>query len=499
MNSGAQMSAADLIKRLNFLVADGNLDLEDIETALRAVDGDGLQDDEYEALYDAISNFADRMEPVVRQYLAERLGGRPVQLVPRVLLGPVPRGERPDRFQPRHEVMRLQEALSALGRPLKADGDYGPATTAAVQAFQAEGGLSASGWVDSPTLLALNAALDAAGHPLLDLTPRARIRPDRVLAMKNGANTADNTAVQTALSALAAHYGEPALQLTADGQFGPRTETAVKALQRRWLLPETGIVDDTTLGAINLALEVAGQPAITLAGGVGLGKVELHFFPGSHELKVYVVSGGRLLDTYAMTGGRAQAADDPNSAVDYSPSPAGRYDVVEVSPHVAASWAWSYVPYGADLREVGGEVEYRDLGGVWRVATGPRSVFAGRSPAPLPRECYLGPDGRVAPVWRYSDFGHLRGRLRSRRTGNLMTHMIHSSADQEETRAYFADTDALLKPEAALATLRLSHGCEHVHPRDVDEMVAKGYLAPGVILVIHGYDESWAGASALVG
>jgi hypothetical protein len=283
VNPGAQMSAADLIKRLNFLVADGNLDLEDIETALRAVDHDGLQDDEAEALRDAISDFADRMEPAVLKYLAERLGGRPVQLVPRVLLGPVPRGERPDRFQPRHEVMRLQEALSALGRPLKADGDYGPATTAAVQAFQAEGGLSATGWVDSPTLLALNAALGAAGRPLLDLTPRARIRPDRVLAMKNGANAADNTAVQTALSALAAHYGEPALQLTADGQFGPRTEAAVKALQRRWLLPETGIVDDTTLAAINLALEIAGQPAIALVGGVGLGKVELHFFPGSHE------------------------------------------------------------------------------------------------------------------------------------------------------------------------------------------------------------------------
>ncbi len=74
-----------------------------------------------------------------------------------------------------------------------------------------------------------------------------------------------------------------------------------------------------------------------------------------------------------------------------------------------------------------------------------------------------------------------------------MTHMIHSSPDQEETRRYFTDTDALLDPSAALATLRQSHGCEHVHPRDVDEMVSKGYLAPGSVLVIHGYDEAWSG------
>lgn len=485
------MSAAELSKRLNLLVADGNLDLDDIQTALRAVEGDGLQEDERQALYDALTTLAGRMEPAVRTWIEERLAGRSVRLVPRVLLGPIPAGEKPDRFQPRHEVMRLQEALSALGTPLKVDGDYGPATTTAVRSWQEARGLAATGWVDGLTLASLNDALDAQGHPLLDFTPRARIRPDRVLAMKNGANREDNLAVQGALASLADHFGEPAWRIAVDGAFGPRTEAAVKALQRRWLLPETGIVDDTTLAAINLALEVAGAPPIALAGGAGIGKVELHFYPGNHELKVYVLSEGRLLDTYGMTGGRAQAADDPHSDVDYSPSPAGRYDIVEVSPHVAASWAWSYVPYGADLRETGGEVEYRDLRGVWRRVTGPGNVFEGRNPPPLPRSCYLGPDGQVTPVWRANDFGHLRGRLRSQRSGNLMTHMIHSSPDQEETHNYFADTDALLDPSAALAALRLSHGCEHVHPRDIDEMVSKGYLAPGSVLVIHGYDESW--------
>jgi hypothetical protein len=72
--------------------------------------------------------------------------------------------------------------------------------------------------------------------------------------------------------------------------------------------------------------------------------------------------------------------------------------------------------------------------------------------------------------------------------------MVHSSADQEETAAYFAETGALLRPDEALRRLRHSHGCEHVHPRDLDDMVTRGFLRPGAVFVIHGYDDRFGAA-----
>lgn len=484
--------SADLSRRLNQLAADGNLDVEDVQTALRL---HPLDDDGRATLGAALATFGDRLEPAARQYVEDLLAGRPAQLIARVLLAPVQRGERPDRYQPRAEVIKLQDALTAVGFPARADGDYGPGTTRAVAALQASLGVAPTGVVDAETLVRLNLRLVEAGHAPLDLSPRARVRPDAVLAMKNGANADDNRAVQAALSTLAAHFGEDAWRVSVDGQFGPRTEAAVSALQRRWYLPETGIVDGATVDALNAALAVAGQPPLTLVGGPMVGRVELHFYPGDHELKVYVLREGRVLDTYGMVGGRDAFVDDARSAVDYSPTPKGRYEVIELNPHASSSWPYSYVPYGAPLREVDGEVEFRDATGAWRVATGPKGVFAGRDPAPLGREAYFAADGTLAPMWLLNDFGHLRGRIRNVVTRNVLTHMIHTSPDLEATSGYFADTAGLVVPDQALRTLRHSHGCAHVHPRDIDELVAKSYLAPGTTFVVHGYDERFTPCS----
>ena len=67
--------------------------------------------------------------------------------------------------------------------------------------------------------------------------------------------------------------------------------------------------------------------------------------------------------------------------------------------------------------------------------------------------------------------------------------MVHPIPELEQNAKYWEDTRALTSPAAALATLRYSHGCEHIHPRDLDEMIAKGYVAPGVLFVVHSYDD----------
>jgi len=62
------------------------------------------------------------------------------------------------------QVVNLQHVLASLGySPGKADGNYGPATTAAVKRFQGKAGLTADGIVGQQTLAALVTALRASG------------------------------------------------------------------------------------------------------------------------------------------------------------------------------------------------------------------------------------------------------------------------------------------------------------------------------------------------
>jgi hypothetical protein len=58
-----------------------------------------------------------------------------------------------------------------------------------------------------------------------------------------------------------------------------------------------------------------------------------------------------------------------------------------------------------------------------------------------------------------------------------------------EHHFYPVDTERKVDAATALDVLDWSHGCEHIHPRDLDELVSRGVLAPGTPFVVHGYDE----------
>lgn len=481
----------ELERRAGDLSRDDNLDLEDVRFALDAVSAE----ERATAAAALLAARAAALEPAARRYLDAVAANAAAKPPNRLLLAPAPRGRPKDMYYPRTDVVALQEALTRLGERLVLDGDYGPATGRAVAKAQAGWGLPATGVVDSDTLVALNRALAAAGLPALDLTPRARIRPDWVLACRGAARPEDALALRAALRCLGAHFHDDALAVEETGPFDATLEAAIRHFQGLAYLPETGLVDLSTVDALNAALLAADRPALQLAPppAPAAGPIELHFYPGDHALAVYVLRGGQVLDSYGMVGGRAEAKPDPNNpAVGYDPTPAGRYEVVGLAPHASGSWAYSYVPYGSELREQDGEIAFRDGSGVWRLATGEKSVFAGRVVAPLDRSAYLEPDGSVMKVWRANDFGHIRGLLRSLATGQLQTHMIHATPSNEATEAYFTDTAPLRDAETALAVLRHSHGCEHIHPKDLDEMISRGYLAPGTVFVVHGYDETFS-------
>ncbi|WP_434048368.1 MULTISPECIES: peptidoglycan-binding domain-containing protein [Sorangium] len=82
-------------------------------------------------------------------------------------------------------VRALQEALGAIGDPMKADGSFGPKTHAAIVALQAAEDLPQTGIVDAATIAALDRRLAARRAPPLDeaLARAAGLSPDQVAAL----------------------------------------------------------------------------------------------------------------------------------------------------------------------------------------------------------------------------------------------------------------------------------------------------------------------------
>ena len=122
-------------------------------------------------------------------------------------------------------VKVLQRALGGLA----VDGGYGARTAAAVSAFQKAHHLPATGVTDAKVWK----ALEARDYPL---------RGYYSTVLRKGSNGAAVVALQKAL-----HIG-------ADGDFGPKTESAVKALQGRAKIARTGVVATVTWKAIEAEL-----------------------------------------------------------------------------------------------------------------------------------------------------------------------------------------------------------------------------------------------------
>ncbi len=145
------------------------------------------------------------------------------------------------------DVRNLQQDLTTLGYYwAEITGNFGEKTRDAVKRFQEKNNLAADGVAGSDTLNAINAALKKAGYSSSSTVPTGT---SLSLNMKNDAVLA----LQKALAALGYYDGE----LT--GNFGNKTEDAVKKFQRSRGITADGIAGPKTLEAINNASKSGGS------------------------------------------------------------------------------------------------------------------------------------------------------------------------------------------------------------------------------------------------
>ncbi|MGI8808826.1 MAG: glycoside hydrolase family protein [Acidimicrobiales bacterium] len=138
-------------------------------------------------------------------------------------------GERGDA------VRELQRRLTERGFALTADGIFGPATGAAVRAFQGQNGLDADGVVGPATWARLTGAR-AAPPPCSDAS-EVPPWPGRLLA--EGVDGDDVRRAQGRLK-------ERGWRIVVDARFGPKTDAVVRKYQGEKALVVDGCIGPTT-------------------------------------------------------------------------------------------------------------------------------------------------------------------------------------------------------------------------------------------------------------
>lgn len=129
------------------------------------------------------------------------------------------------------------------------DGFFGPQTAQAVRRFQQEAGLPETGDVDRETWDAIYAAYTAL-HTPLQAFPLLCIGRDGSVNLRPGDQSDCVYFLQLMLQTLHSRYGNLPPVDTPDGLYSENTAEAVRAVQKRSGLEETGITDRETWNAI---------------------------------------------------------------------------------------------------------------------------------------------------------------------------------------------------------------------------------------------------------
>ena len=162
---------------------------------------------------------------------------------PGVVLREGNRGLRVQQMQ--FYLLYLHYSYSSIPK-INADGIFGPATTAAVRAFQAKFGLTQDGVVGLATWTELY-SIYSQKNALVLSDEQVPAYPGFVL--RRGSQGQAVLGVQTYLNVISRKYAS-VTPLTRDGNFDSRTEVSVRAFQRQFKLTITGWMDEPTWNRI---------------------------------------------------------------------------------------------------------------------------------------------------------------------------------------------------------------------------------------------------------
>ena len=208
-------------------------------------------------------------------------------------------------------VVELQTLLTRAGHSTSRDGSFGPATHAAVVAFQRRRGLTADGIVGPPTWAALVAASPSSSLTLVSSTESWRIIGSRTYVVRSG----------DTWTSIAAATGSTATALTTANRL-PATSppTVGRRIQVpgdwRCPAPGAGFINDygfpRSEGSVHLGNDLFGARGTPVRAPVS-GRVEQAIGPiGGNALQLYGNDGHRYyfahLDRFGLAGNVAAAA-----------------------------------------------------------------------------------------------------------------------------------------------------------------------------------------------
>ena len=131
-----------------------------------------------------------------------------------------------------HPIRTLQLLLRARGHNLTVDGMFGPATEAAVKAFQTSKGMTTDGIMSAQTWSTL------------------------IVQVKKGSS---GDAVRGVQEEFQFRAGEPGKGLKVDGIFGPQTDSTVRGFQHALSLDVSSVVVDGIVGSVTWQALVSGM------------------------------------------------------------------------------------------------------------------------------------------------------------------------------------------------------------------------------------------------
>ena len=166
-----------------------------------------------------------------------------------------------------------------------------------------------------------------------------------------------------------------------------------------------------------------------------------------------------------------------------TPTPAGRYRVAGCARHSSTGRykAWSMFRWGSPMKDEGGKVFVMHDGKWTDVAV------VGITRAEILDSCWkLYRLRTVTPTWVFNDFGHITCYLyrdtnnNARQDANerTLSEMLHPDP-VNEARAFWEMP----------AKLDVSHGCVHLKPADIDDMINRKYMRKNNLVVVHPYSE----------